>query len=285
MEVRKLIKMGKSSCVVSLPKKWIDSTKLKPGNNVYIDDFSNGGLLLRSENSAPQMRTVTLQLDNKIDFDYLQRILVSKYLTGFERIDIEGKEILSPKLREEISRVSSSLIGLEVVEEGMKRISIECLVKPGELPIDKIIRRMYLLAKDMHKDAVDVLFQRDKILAKTVIERDSTINRLHYLSMRYLNLATTPGASSDIDISAKECLFYQSTTKKLEGVADHAKGIAKYLSRVDQRKLPKNLVENIKKVNLRINELFDTSMRAFFKNDPVMANSVIENSESIRKEL
>ena len=26
-------------------------------------------------------------------------------------------------------------------------------------------------------------------------------------------------------------------------------------------------------------------MRAFFKNDPVMANSVIENSESIREEL
>jgi len=194
MEVRKLIRMGKSSSVVSLPKKWIDTAKLKPGSNVYIDFSANGELLLSPESSAKEITEVTLNIQPGIKKNYLGRMLVSKYLSGCERINIESKEIIPPELRGEILRIAGSLIGLEVVEEGMRRVSIECLVKPGELPIDKLIRRMYLLTKDIHKDSLEILFHRDKMLAKTVIERDTTINRLHYLSMRYLNLATIPVA-------------------------------------------------------------------------------------------
>ncbi len=285
MEVRKLIKMGKSSCVVSLPKKLIDSTKLKAGSNVYIDFSANGNLILSPESSAKEIKEVTLNVDGKIKRDYLRRKLVSKYLGGFERINIESKEIIPPGLREEISAIASSLIGLEVVEEGMKKISIECLVKPGELPIDKLIRRMYLLAKDVHKDSLEVLFHRNKILAKTVIERDTTINRLHYLSMRYLNLATVPGANSQIEISAKDCLYYQVLTKHLERIADHAKNIAKYFSRVNTTRMPKNLIEKIRNINLEINELFDNVMRAFFKGDAELANSIIDKIEGVRDKL
>ena len=285
MEVRKLIRMGKSSSVVSLPKKWIDNARLKAGSNIYIDFSQAGELILKPENSSKETKAVTLSIEPKIEESYLRRMIISKYLGGFEKISIESKEIITPELREEISKVSSSLIGLEVVEEGMKRISIECLVKPGELPIDKLIRRMYLLTKDMHKDALEILFRRDKALARTVIERDTTVNRLHYLSMRYLSLATMPGENSGIEISANDCLHYQSLTKYLERIADHAKNIAKYFGRVSSGRVTKKLLEKIKNINIEINKLFDDVMMAFFKNDAMMANSVIDEVEEIRDKL
>ncbi len=277
--------MGKSSSVVSLPKKWIDSARLKAGSNIYIDISANGDLILKPEGVVKEAREVTLNIDSEVGKKHLQRILISRYLSGFERINIESKEIISPALREEIAKAAGSLIGLEVVEEGMKRISIECLVKPTELPIEKIIRRMYLLTKDLHKSALEVIAQKDKTLVNNVIEREGAVKRLYYLSVRYLNLATAPGSGSQLDISAQDCLHYQSITKYLERIADRAKSMAKYLSQLNVKRTPKSLLEWIKKISIVVNDMFDESMKAFFREDVVLANSVIDKIAWVRNEV
>ena len=56
MEFRKLIKFGKSSFVISLPKKWLEKNKLKKGDLLYVSENENGLSLTSKDNEKKEFK-------------------------------------------------------------------------------------------------------------------------------------------------------------------------------------------------------------------------------------
>ena len=68
MNVRKLIRFGKNSYVISLPKQWVDKTKLKKGDLISIDETKEG--LVLKTNSAEvkeEPKSIVINAENNAE--------------------------------------------------------------------------------------------------------------------------------------------------------------------------------------------------------------------------
>ena len=63
--------------------------------------------------------------------------------------------------------------GQEVIEETDSLIMIkDLLVNPAEMPFDNTIKRMFVIVRNMHEDAIASLETHNQTLAADVINRD-----------------------------------------------------------------------------------------------------------------
>jgi len=72
-------------------------------------------------------------------------------------------------------------IGQEVAEETDTLIMIKDLLNPAEMPFDNTIKRMFVIVKNMHGDAITALETHNNALALDVINRDMDSDRLNWL--------------------------------------------------------------------------------------------------------
>ncbi len=132
MDVRKLQKTGGSTFLVSLPKEWIVKNNLSQGDPVAIFETSEGSLIIdpkyteREESKRfiieiPKIKAV------KLGFD-LGREITAAYLFGYDMISIISEKNISPNERDSIKKTIQKLIGIEIVEETAKSISLQCLI-------------------------------------------------------------------------------------------------------------------------------------------------------------
>ncbi|MGD9963426.1 MAG: AbrB/MazE/SpoVT family DNA-binding domain-containing protein [Thermoplasmata archaeon] len=88
-ETRKIQKTGGSTYVVSLPKKWIQTTGLKKGDQVALSVTGDGTLTVdphipRESEKLVKVVEVTQATDSKT----LLRQLVGSYVTGYDIIEV-----------------------------------------------------------------------------------------------------------------------------------------------------------------------------------------------------
>jgi phosphate uptake regulator len=66
---------------------------------------------------------------------------------------------------------------MEMVAEASDNITLQVLLSLPELQVNTAIRRMYLLASSMHKDAMSALAELTRELAKELIKSDDEVDR------------------------------------------------------------------------------------------------------------
>ncbi len=134
MEERKLIKLGKTSTVVSLPAAWLVQRKLKAGDRVYLDFVKDGSLSVKSSavESAPQM---TIKVDESLSQVSLEKLIIAAYLNGTDKIVIESPKFTKKQV-ETIHKMVSNLMGMELMDESSTRAVMQCFLAE-DLPVDK----------------------------------------------------------------------------------------------------------------------------------------------------
>ena len=80
MEFRKLIRFGKNSYVISIPKPWVEKNKLKKGDTIYINENLDGLQINVREKKkiSEQIRAIIINTKAKA----LNQIQTEKYNTG-----------------------------------------------------------------------------------------------------------------------------------------------------------------------------------------------------------
>jgi phosphate uptake regulator len=172
-------------------------------------------------------------------------------------------------------------MGPEIIEETSNTILIKDLLDPKEMPFDKTIKRMYILAQNMHEDAVKALENGDKNLAEQVINRDDQIDRLNWLVERQAHIVLRDIIlCQKMNITLEDASNYQLISRFLERIADHAVKIAKSVLRINFEKIDKNLLNEITEVSKLSLDLLNLSLDAWLQKSLSLAN---ENIESIDK--
>ena len=106
------------------------------------------------------------------------RILIAAYIMGYSRIVLKSSKKFKPFIRDCVAHFTQIAIGPEIIEESNQNIVIKDLLNPKEMPFEKTIKRMYIIAESMHEDAITALKSRNKDLADEIIKRDDDIDRL-----------------------------------------------------------------------------------------------------------
>ncbi|MGA2912652.1 MAG: phosphate uptake regulator PhoU [Methanoregula sp.] len=189
MEIRRVQITGGLSYIMTLPKEWIDAQKIKKNDSIGIELQLDGTLLItKIIEQEPLQRKKEFSVDGITEPAYLFRLLIGAYISGITTIAITSKERLPPFVRAVVRDFTQMTIGQEVVEENDLMIILKDLLNPLEMPFVNSIRRMFVIVKAIHEDAITAIRTRNPSLAADVTARDNDLDRLHWLIARQTHM-------------------------------------------------------------------------------------------------
>jgi len=286
-ETRKVQFTGRSTYIISLPKRWITQNQLQRGSFVKLREEEEGGLLT----IVPPGLTVEKKLDDAIikvsskdGTEMIARKIVSAYLAGYNSIHVKtDMQQLSAKQRHDMKiLVRSMLVGTEIVTDTSSQLTLQVLLSYPELTIQSALRRMSIITTSMHRDAISALKTRDTSLAKEVISSDNEVDRFNLYVIRLLKTAIqNPRLTREIGLeNGKDALGYRLVTKSIERTADHAVKIAENVLALKDD-MNNQIVEKIEKMSTIAIKMFETAIESLFKQDYDAAESIIERIKEI----
>jgi phosphate uptake regulator len=287
-EVRKIQFTGKSTYVLSLPKKWVSELNLKPGDPVTIIREPDNTLSIVSDITRSSLEAVdeaTVQVLKDENANSLKRKIVSMYLAGYNIINLKSKLGRINPVQREAARevVRRNLVGTEIIADSSDLITIQVLITLPELSVNTAVRRMFLLATSMHRDATTSLTELNPELANAIIRSDDEVDRFSLYILRNLVIATkNERILNDVGLKkTSDCLSYRLAVKSIERIADHASKFAEKSLSIKE-KIPLDILDGIKKMSdLSLQDLND-SVEAFLRRDYVMADKIVDRKENVQ---
>ncbi len=286
--VRKIQFTGRSTYILSLPKRWMHEINLQPGDPVTIIRRSDQTLsvipniMKRGVGYSKEVIALVLQDESGSS---LKRKLVSMYLLGYNIINLRSKtKAINPSQRDAIREVvRRNLMGTEIIVDTSEIITIQILLSIPELSINTAIQRMFLISTTMHNDAMISLNKQNHDLAKMIIKSDDDVDRFSLYILRTLVMAIrNERMFQGIGLrNRSDCLNYRVAVKSIERVADHAASIAdkslKIISPISQ-----GLFQQIDKISNMSLALLSEAVDALLRRDYDLADSIGDKVDAIR---
>ena len=284
METRKVQQTGGSSFIISLPKEWIRKHGVQKNDLLGILSQPDGNLLITSRiESREVLMQKKLDIDEIKDVNFLFRFLIGAYIMGYSEIIITSSKKMDSLLRETIINFTKIVIGPEVVDETNNQIVLKDLLNPKEMPFEKTMRRMYILAENMHKDVIKALKSNDKELSNEIIKRDNDVDRLHWLIGRQSNIVLKDIILAQrMGVTLEEAHVFHLISRLLERIADHAVNIANNVLRINASSIEKETMNNIENASEISMNLLVNSLDSWLQKDINRANENIELTNTLK---
>ncbi|WP_456469156.1 PhoU domain-containing protein [Archaeoglobus sp.] len=273
LESRKVFFSGKSSYILTLPKKWVKENGIEAGNEVIM---SIGKNFITIYPKKSDLKKKSVSIDSRdLRHESLMRRIISYYLAGIDSIKLK---IYNEEQRSAISRASDILIGAEVVEDTGKEIVMEIFLDNSRLKTENIMRRMGNTCVGMVSDFCAALRKFDRYLCNSIIAREREVDRLHFLLLRQLKLANMHAdVASELEIPVEKIQEYRTVVRALERVADHAANMAESLLELGK---PVGYLCDFVDADL---DMLRTAVVAFLENEIELAEVVLEEFDEFEE--
>ena len=271
MEKRKLQETGHGTIIVSLPKKWVRVNKLQKGDSVtvtYHEDY----LII----SVPRAEKIQAEI-KFIGIETTFREIVSKYIQGFDRINV----VASPSQWRELKKVREYTIkklpGVEITDTE-NGIFIEVVASAESYGIERILERINLNLTWMITSIKQALETKDTELLREVCEKDDEIDRLNLLANRYIFLILK---NPEFFKLKEKVMHFKIILDKFESIGDSVESVARNLiSVIGNKNFP---VRKFSEVLDVMEKLISDTVKAFFSLDKQLANKIILRGNEFSK--
>lgn len=183
MMKRKIVKLGTSTLVASLPSNWAKKLNLKAGDEVEVQE--QGSHLVLSSEHPYKIEKVTLDVRN-IDL-LMKRLIVAQYYKGCDEIEIRFN---SREKAKAIQTRVNELLGVTIMNQGKDF----CVIKDigsSEQSIDEVLKRIFLLITNMMEESLSAL-EKGETNLEVIADLESNINKFTDYAFRLLNKKLAP---------------------------------------------------------------------------------------------
>jgi len=264
MEYRKIQVTGDSTYIISLPKTWVKKNKLDKGDVLSVVEKGDEVLLRLKEEKEKEFE-VKIKTS---DVEFLSRLLITKYIQGYDTVVFSSKQHVDSKIREGLIKTSSYLIGMEPFGESRDTITFRMLMKGGRNPMESI-ERMHDLSMLSLKEllgAMDSGTYDDNTLSG-IINRDNEIDKFYFLIVR--QMSNTGGF---------EGIVWVQVAKSMERISDHIETIAQLVKEGKKIKKDDLLVFN------ELIDLYGDVMLTLKNKDLSAAEEILGRIQKMRAE-
>lgn len=286
MEQRKVMSLGRSSLVISLPKQWVNSNKLKRGSVVSLEIQRDRSLVVFPRlTRKKEERKISLYIDPSESEDSIARSIIACYLNGYSNIRLTSRKIFSIPQQKAIRRIAGILY-MRLMESDARNMQITTLIDESRASVVSSVHRMHLVANSMCRDACNSLKDQNTALAKAVYSLDDDVDHFCFFLLRLIrSAAIDPILANQLDLDPIDCLDYQTLVYRIEHVADHAANIAKQIIILDREKqtMPDSLLKLMFVFGNDAVDSYDKAVTSFFSKDITSCNEIIKRREKIEK--
>lgn len=280
--IRRLQFTGRSTYIVSLPKKWVTQNNLSPGSQVVIEE-SNSYLTIKpfGYEESLQRKTAILSVTGGENPEAVARRVIGAYIMGYDEIIVKSETFILPSIRNAIRRtILEKLPGAEIITEDHSQICIQVLLSPKGVPLVDAVKRLARVVESVLEDVCIAVSRGDESLAKEVSKEDDSIDRVFFYAVRIMNqIASGKIEDEKTTVSTVELLMYRSMSKLLERIGDHAVNIANNLSGIIGRW---EFLERINDLCLESLNIYRTAVNGFFNANPVVVEEIAKNIISLK---
>jgi len=286
MEQRKIMALGRSSLVVSLPKHWTKLNDLKQGDVVSLAVQRDRSLVVvPGVEKKKESKKITLNVDPDEKELIIIRNIIACYLNGYSGIRIISKKIFSTAQQKAIRRVVRILY-MRIIESDAKTMYIQTLIDESKATVVTSLRRMHLISNSMCRDAINSLKNRDAKLARAVYTLDDDVDHFSFFLLRLLrSAALDPALANQLNLEPIDCLDYQTLVHRIEHVADHANNMAKNIIMLSGRnqRISEPLLELLLTSGNVAIDSYNKAVESFFSKDVHSSDKIIEDQKNVEK--
>ena len=222
LETRKIMALGKSSLVVSLPIDWVRSNNLKRGDIVALDVQRDLSLVIHptlKPRNTP--RIIKVDIDAEEHVDSIFRTVIGCYLNGYTDIELHSNKIFSMEQQTAIRNVVKSLY-MRIISSNASSVVLQTLMNESMADIHSGIERMHLITLSMCNDVVKAMKEWNHELARSVISLEEDVDQFMFYLLRLIrSAATDPSLATKLGIDMLDCLDLQTLVDLIERVADN----------------------------------------------------------------
>lgn len=283
---RKIMSLGRSSLVISLPKHWVKLNELKKGDVVSLAVQRDRSLaVFPGAEKKKESKEMTLYVDPEETGALITRRIIGCYLNGYSGIKVLTEKVFSVAQRKAIRNIVRMLY-MRIMESDAKSMHIQTLIDESKASPKVAIHRMHLIARSMGRDALNSLKNRDVMLAKSVFSLDDDVDHFSFFLLRLLrNAARDPILANQLDIEPIDCMDHQTLVYRVEHAADHSANITKHVIMLDgnQQEIADHLLTLMFTAGTEAVTLYDKAVDAFFSKDIANSVEILEEQKKIEK--
>jgi phosphate uptake regulator len=266
MEFRKIQFTGRSSYIISLPKKWVKENNLKQGDVVPIVINPDGSLMILPKEPKEVSESKELIISKDISPDMAIRLLISAYIQGYDVIDVKFTEDM-PLYKVKIRGTIQNLPGLEIILEEPLRIISKSLLADEEVNLREIIERLASILLSMIEDLMLIGEFEKKEVLRDINGLENELDRFYFLTLRTVNKILSGGSIARDDELIKrnfDLLGVLFIVRNIERIGDHMVRIAEnfdpdldisYLREIIQKVIDQIIQKDLKKIDKIMLEL------------------------------
>jgi len=280
---RRIQKTGGSTYIISLPKNWVLSRGLAPGDVLFFTPRADGSLTVFAESGGPsETERRVVEVTNDMEDEHLFRRLIAEYIAGYPLLEVRTPGRMSPRTREVVRNFGQRMIGPEILEETSESVILQDVVGQNPLPIPSVIRRMHQMVRAMHADAMAAFRHRDPSIARDVVERDWEVDRLHWFLEKQVTSALRDARIlASLELTLPECSTYLLASRVLERIADHAVRIAETVTILGKETAPERLVAELDRMSASAATALTDALDSLDSRNIAKANAVIDAAKEL----
>ncbi len=275
--------MGEGTILVSLPKAWVRKNGIRKGDTLAVEELSARKLIVRPyEGSQDEPKQIAIDYPGD-DLSQVTNNVTGAYLLGYDVIRVAGSKVIAREDRAGIKATIGRLVGLEIMDEDSKRISMQFLLEPTVIVPEKVVRRMSGLLDGMLRDTAEALAKGDPKLLALVSERDDEVDRLYFLLVRATRAAIVrPEVAEGYGLSPVDLLDYRVLASFLESVGDAVRELSHKLQPgVNSKAIAREYAACVTKL-LNMNDL---ATQAFISRRPGRPNTLNRQVNALAMEV
>jgi phosphate uptake regulator len=286
MDQRKIMSLGRSSLVVSLPKHWTKLNELKQGDVVSLAIQRDRSLaIFPGAGSKKAAKEISLYIESTEKASTIKRNIISIYLNGYTNIRLYSKDIF-PVFQQKAIRNIVQRLYLRIMDCDAKSMHIVSLLDETKASVISGIQRMHILSNSMLQEVLSSLETQDPELAKTTFQLEDDVNHFSYLILRTLTRATLePEFANNLDVEISDCFDYQILVYRIKQVADSASDIAKHIVMLSQQqlKISDQLIILMQQAGKDAHAIYNQAFKAYFSHSVNEAEELIERGKLVVK--
>lgn len=285
LEGRKLQLAGGSTYLVSLPKRWVQTSGLKAGDTVFLETENDGTVSIRPRvNDNVEVRRKIFEEHSEGSRDHLLRKLLGAYVSGFGLIELRFPPSNASFARRVAREFCHLVIGPEVIEENKNSLVIQDLSDASDLSVDKCLRRMQLTVRSMLEDSVSSLESSDAALARDVELRGQDVDRLYWMIAKQYHLVQFHPLQSVPNGTAHPITGYLLIAKLLERMGKNAERIAgTFPILAEGKSLDARVAKDLEEAREGMIGLLDKSFNSLITKNIAAANEAIDARHAHQK--
>lgn len=202
---RKVIQIGNSTQLISLPRKWAQLHGVKKGDELDVTEQGSKVVISTSREGEPETATINLPTKDK----FLTRPLHILYKMGFDEIIVNYKDL---EIIELIQAQTENMLGLELVDHKGTTCILKNVASAMESEFDSLLRRIFLMMTSLASDVVDAVKSGDLSKLQEIERREKRNDRLVLFCQRLL-------IKKGYKEHKRTCMIYEILAH-LENVAD-----------------------------------------------------------------